>query len=121
MIGIVQDEEQETHITGILISWIDCNYRTLHCALKPETPPELRKQWDIQVTSTLDRLHEAGIVWGDVKAGNVLIDEEENAWVVDFGGGYTQGWVEKRCMETVEGDQEGIVKIKEFLYEGKDL
>ncbi|PWY95618.1 hypothetical protein BO94DRAFT_552491 [Aspergillus sclerotioniger CBS 115572] len=81
----------------------ECNFCTLQYALGPETSLELRKQWDSQVTSTLDGLHEAGI----------------NAWIVDFWGGYTRGWVEMCRMETVEGDREGIAKIREILYQGK--
>ncbi|PYI05056.1 hypothetical protein BO78DRAFT_346636 [Aspergillus sclerotiicarbonarius CBS 121057] len=119
LVGVVQDEEQESRITGILLTWVQCGYRTLHCALEPATSFDLRKRWDTQVTNTLDFLHEAGIIWGYVKADNVLIDDEKNAWVVDFGGGYTRGWVEKSRMDTVEGDQEGLAKIKDFLYQGK--
>lgn len=31
-------------------------------------------------------LHGIGIVWGDGKAENVLIDINDNAWIIDFGG-----------------------------------
>lgn len=24
-----------------------------------------------------------------------MIDNEDNAWLIDFGGSYTEGWVEK--------------------------
>ena len=30
---------------------------------------------------------------GDVEAENVLIDEEVNPWVIDFGRSFTPGWV----------------------------
>ncbi|TKW55962.1 hypothetical protein CTA1_5149 [Colletotrichum tanaceti] len=32
-----------------------------------------------------------GIIWGDVKAENVLIDSDDNAWIIDFRGNYTYG------------------------------
>lgn len=70
------------------------------------------------MTRTLEWLHKANIIWGDVKAANVLIDVNENAWLIDFGGGYTRGWVEKNHMETIEGDLEGLSKIKDLLYQG---
>ena len=69
----------------------------------------------MQIITTIIKLHEAGIVWGDVKAGNVLIDSKHDAWVVDFGGGFTEGWVEKSHMKTIEGDLAGLVKIEELL------
>lgn len=55
------------------------------------------------------------IVWGDVKTENVLIDRESNAWITDFGGGYTPGWVDERKAGTVEGGEEGLAKILDFI------
>ncbi|RAL14167.1 uncharacterized protein BO97DRAFT_433270 [Aspergillus homomorphus CBS 101889] len=103
-IGVVC-EEQNARIIGLLLSWVDCGNRTLECALRPDTPLTLRTKWDQQVTTALACLHDAGIVWGDVKAANVLIDNNENAWVVD-----------KDQMETIQGDTAGLVKIKELIH-----
>jgi serine/threonine protein kinase len=38
-----------------------------------------------QLASAIDYAHQQGIVHGDIKPGNVLIDEEGNAYLVDFG------------------------------------
>lgn len=105
---------QEYRLLGLLLSFINCGYRTLECAVGHGTSA-VRLIWGEQVSSTLARLHEVGIVWGDAKAANVLVDEDNNAWIIDFGGGYTRGWVKKEHMETVEGDQEGLAKINELL------
>lgn len=40
---------------------------------------------------------------------------DDNAYIIDFGGEHTRGWVGKDHMETIEGDQEGLSKIKELL------
>ena len=112
--GIVQDEKS-SRVIGLLLSWIDCEHKTLECALGPETPAVLRLKWGQQVSTTLAYLHEADIVWGDAKAANILVDMDDNAWIIDFGGGYTRGWVGKDHMETIEGDLEGLSKIKELL------
>ena len=115
--GVVQDE-QSARVLGLIASWIDCGNKTLTCALLYGNKPELlRRKWDQQVSSTVAYLHEAGVVWGDAKAENVLVDTDDNAWVIDFGGGYTRGWVGRDRMETIEGDQEGLSKIKELLYQ----
>lgn len=120
LIGVVQDE-QGSYIIGFLLSWVDCSNRTLECSLGLETPSTLRRKWDMQVTTTLACLHQAHLIWGDVKAANILIDINEDAWIIDFGGGYTRGWVGKDKMETVEGDKEGLSKIKQFLFGEKSV
>jgi hypothetical protein len=112
--GLVQDDSG-SFIIGLVLSFIDCGFVTLLCAVKPDTTKALRERWSHQVTFTLKCLHEAGIIWGDVKAENVLIDANKNAWIIDFGGGYTEGWVEKQLAGTMEGDLQGLAKILEYL------
>lgn len=45
----------------------------------------------------------------------MLIDENDNAWITDFGGGYTRGWVDAEFAETMEGDLMGMEKLRKFL------
>ena len=40
-------------------------------------------------------MHDTGIVWVDAKPDNVLTDQNNDAWIIDFGGGYTDGWASK--------------------------
>ena len=95
-------------MSGLLLTYINCENRTLACAANsPVSPLSLQHGWAEQVKSTVERLHEASISWGDAKAENVLVDVNENAWVIDFGGGYTEGWVEKGST--------GLAKISEFF------
>jgi len=78
-------------------------------------PLPLRKKWAAQIESTVSELHSYGIVWGDGKPGNVIIDEHDDAWLVDFGGGYTPGWVDESLFLSVEGDLQAVKRIKEKL------
>lgn len=115
--GVVQDEKS-AQVLGLIMFWINCQNKTLQCASRYGTPSALlRRKWDQQVSMTVAYLHDAGVVWGDAKADNVLVDTDDNAWIIDFGGGYTRGWVGDDRMETTEGDQEGLSKIKELLYQ----
>ncbi|KAF2129690.1 hypothetical protein P153DRAFT_367057 [Dothidotthia symphoricarpi CBS 119687] len=73
--------------------------------------PELHKRWEEQVTATVKKLHASGIVWGDVHPMNIVIDEEFNAWAIDFGGMNNVQFVDDKNRETVEGDKQGVTKI----------
>ncbi|GLA28439.1 hypothetical protein AnigIFM63326_006016 [Aspergillus niger] len=95
---------------------LHCEKLTLSCALHDEVTFAQQKKWEEQITTTVDLLHRADIIWGDVKTDNVLIDKNEDAWVIDFGGGYTEGWVAKEHMETMKGDAEGLSRIMERIY-----
>ncbi|EEQ29824.1 hypothetical protein McanMca71_007521 [Microsporum canis] len=110
--GVVQDNSR---CLGLLLSWVDCRYITLECALRPNTPRAQNERWASQLATTLRHLHNAGIVWGDVKPANVLVDVKDDIWIVDFGGGYTRGWVGKDKAGTIEGDIEGLMRINDFL------
>ncbi|KAM0325179.1 hypothetical protein ACHAQA_007718 [Verticillium albo-atrum] len=111
--GVVRDEKGV--VFGLLLSYINCRARTLACAVKPDLPIAMRNKWKNQVCSTVEVLHKAGVVWGDVKTDNVLIDDLDDAWVVDFGGGYTEGWVQKQSAGTFAGDTEGLANILKFI------
>ena len=74
-----------------------------------------RKKWASQIGDTVERLHDAGVVWGDAKADNILIDGNDDAWVTDFGGGWTENWVDEELADSVEGDQQGLKCILDFL------
>ncbi|KAI1039460.1 hypothetical protein LB505_002622 [Fusarium chuoi] len=75
-----------------------------------------RRKWASQVRGTVDLLHKIGITWGDGKASNVLVHREtDGAWVIDFGGGWTEGWVDEELSGTVKGDEVAVKKIMEYL------
>ncbi|KAF4436826.1 kinase subdomain-containing [Fusarium acutatum] len=100
---------------GLLLSYIDCKRVTLSCAVKPGTEVSLRERWAAQVQEAIGQLHDAGIAWGDAKPDNILIDVNRDAWLIDFGGGYTEGWVPKTLTGTMEGDRIALEKILEYI------
>jgi hypothetical protein len=51
------------------------------------------------------------IVWGDAKTANVLIDKKDDAWLIDFGGGNTEVWIDEELWDTKEGDLQALEKI----------
>ncbi|KAL2367996.1 hypothetical protein BDBG_08155 [Blastomyces gilchristii SLH14081] len=114
--GLVRDDKN-SRCLGLLLSWVECRHMTLESALRSDDSFTLRQKWAGQLTATLNHLHRGGVIWGDAKAANVLIDVNNDLWVIDFGGGYSQGWVEKEKAETIDGDKEGLLKIRNFLFQ----
>ncbi|RDL39151.1 Uncharacterized protein BP5553_03491 [Venustampulla echinocandica] len=66
-----------------------------------------RKKWSSQIREMVHLMHEIGVVWGNGKPRNVLIHKDtDDAWLIDFGGGWTDGWVDEDLKETREGDEQ---------------
>jgi hypothetical protein len=97
------------------------NLRVLLHLVEEGTVPEteattsLRLKWAEQIRYSLAQLHQLGILWRDVKTDNVLIDENNDAVLLDFGGGNTLGWVDEDKYGTMEGEQQGLQKIMKAL------
>ena len=45
----------------------------------------------------------------------MIVDERDDAWLVDLGGGWTEGWVSEDLADTMEGDEQAISRIEHFL------
>ncbi|KAK1598926.1 uncharacterized protein LY79DRAFT_586441 [Colletotrichum navitas] len=101
-------------LMGMLFTWIDAT-GVLGRARAENSSSDIRKRWAAQIRTSLEKLHDRGIIWGDAKADNVLIDRDNNAWVIDFGGSYTPGWIDKEKAGTLEGDAQGLAKILDIL------
>ncbi|KAL2194246.1 hypothetical protein P885DRAFT_63283 [Corynascus similis CBS 632.67] len=91
--GVVAVEE-DSRILGLLLTYID--HRRENGGLLFEdrllhTPIPLRQRWARQIQETVKQLHSASLLWGDAKAEHVMIDKNNDAWLIDFGGGYTEG------------------------------
>ncbi|KAI1744799.1 hypothetical protein F4680DRAFT_405986 [Xylaria scruposa] len=113
--GVAHDESSDTTL-GLLLAYID--YRTtLYDAVEDDTPLAMKQKWARQIEDTLKELHRVGVIWGDAKADNVIIDKENNAVITDFEGGYTDGWVDAEKAGTVEGDLQGFQNIMAFLFQ----
>ncbi|KAI1157751.1 hypothetical protein F5B18DRAFT_643738 [Nemania serpens] len=118
LLGLVTSAETG-RIIGILEQYIPTGTPSDLGELRDEgieVSAERIKKWAARVRGTVDLLHEIGVVWGDGKPHNILIHEEtDEAWLIDFGGSYTHGWVDEELMETLEGDEQAVDKILEFL------
>lgn len=116
--GIVRNEKNL--LVGLLL-WNIEEDAPLTFAIGPETPSTLKDRWARQIRDTMAALHQAGIVWGDAKPDNILIDVHGDAWLIDFGGGRTEGWVDSDKAGTVDGDLQALERILMFIASGGDF
>lgn len=112
LLGYVKHPEAGC-ILGLLREWVPgCRLKNADIA---GTVQGRRREWASQIRETVRQLHKIDVFWGDGKASNVIIDKEDNAWLIDFGGGWTEGWVDGELADTVEGDEQAVERIMKFL------
>ena len=109
--GVVRDGNG---LAGMLFTWIN-NKGVLSKARAEQSTVQLKARWATQIKDTLEMLHQQNIIWGDAKAENISVDMDDNAWIIDFGGSYTLGWVDKDKAGTLEGDMQGLARIIAIL------
>ena len=113
--GIIRSANDS--ILGILMTNISPNSETPRLGLVDVSTVVIarRKKWASQIKATIEKLHDVGVVWGDAKADNILIDKNENTWIIDFGGGWTKHWVDPELADSIKGDLQGLKGIFHFL------
>lgn len=112
------DEWTGSRLVGLLLIYIENKGTMDRLSLHPDSvTDEDRARWSAQIHESVERLHRAGVAWGDAKPENVLIDTKGDAHLIDFGGSYTQGWVDKENRMTMEGDLQALQRIDDWLAE----
>lgn len=114
LVGFVAFEDSKTEAMGFLLSHIE-EPTPLTKLLKSSVPEEKREIWSKGSKQYVDALHKHGIIWGDAKADNFMVDKHDDLWIIDFGGSYTEGWVDPELSDTLEGDEQGLQKVLEAL------
>lgn len=104
-------------IIGLLRRWVSSSARgkTLRDINMAAVALNIRQKWADQVRQTVANLHSVGVVWGDGKPSNVVVDENDNVELIDFAGEWSTGWVDEPLAETVEGDDQAVERIVQFL------
>lgn len=121
--GLVVDtlgpNKSDKSLVGMLFNYIKPKRRgilgTLQCVAYEEHSRRHLHRWANDLNDILRDLHKAGCIWGDAKPENVLVDCEDNVWLIDFGGGYTLGWVEEEQQCTQRGDLQAMERIRQWL------
>lgn len=104
--GCVVDDNREK-VKGLLISFaskgalIDIIFHE-----RGQLPWRLREKWAKQIVSGLSEVHEAGYVQGDFTLSNIVIDEDDNAKIIDINRrGCPVGWEPPEVTAMIDGLQ----------------
>jgi len=104
--GCVMDEERKK-VKGLLISYasqgalIDILFHQ-----RGKLPWARREKWAKQIVSGLSEIHEAGYVQGDFTLSNIVIDEHDNAKIIDINRrGCPVGWEPPEITSMIKGLQ----------------
>ena len=114
--GLVSFSSSKTDIMGFLQTHIEGAEPLTHL-LDSDVPQSKRDGWAAESEKMVKLLHKHDLVWGDAKADNFMVDKDDKLWIIDFGGSYTEGWIDPELNETVEGDDMGTRKIVNALHD----
>lgn len=118
--GVILDDEGE-HVKGLLISYaeqgalIDVIYDHGH-----RLPWPRREKWARQIVEGLSEVHEAGFVQGDFTLSNIVVDEYDNAKIIDINRrGCPVGWEPPEATALIESSQRisMYIGVKSDLYQ----
>lgn len=118
--GVVVDDYGE-HVKGLLISFaeqgalIDVIYDHEHGLPWPR-----RERWARQIVEGLSEVHEAGFVQGDFTLSNIVIDNDDNAKIIDINRrGCPVGWEPPEATPLIESNQRisMYIGVKSDLYQ----
>lgn len=118
--GVVVDDYGE-HVKGLLISFaeqgalIDVIYDHDH-----GLPWSRRERWARQIVEGLSEIHEAGFVQGDFTLSNIVIDDDDNAKIIDINRrGCPVGWEPPEATPLIENNQRisMYIGVKSDLYQ----
>ncbi|OAL54798.1 hypothetical protein IQ07DRAFT_665206 [Pyrenochaeta sp. DS3sAY3a] len=119
LLGFVGVENSCTEAMGFLLSHIERPV-PLTEVLASSVAEWKREGWSKKSKYYVDTLHKHGIIWGDAKADNFIVDEDDELWIIDFGGSYTEGWIDPEISDTKEGDDQGLEKVQDVLLHPED-
>ncbi|EME44343.1 hypothetical protein DOTSEDRAFT_71995 [Dothistroma septosporum NZE10] len=106
--GLVTDDRGEL-VKGLLLSYasqgalvdIIYDYRD-----RPEMSWPRRERWAEQIVAGLADIHEAGFVQGDFTLSNIVIDEDDNAQIIDINRrGCPVGWESPELSRLINSGQ----------------
>ncbi|TID00087.1 Receptor-interacting serine/threonine-protein kinase 1 [Colletotrichum higginsianum] len=122
--GVVVDDDDE-YVKGLLISYaaqgalIDIIYDNRQDS-DLGLPWPVREKWARQIVQGLADIHESGFVQGDFTLSNIVIDNEDDAKIIDINRrGCPVGWEPPEATPLIESNQRisMYIGVKSDLYQ----
>ena len=96
--GIVEKRstlDGRSYVAGILMKYCgkgDLNF--LQSRAESSVDWGRKTKWAAQITHGVMGIHQAGVVHGDLRCRNVVVDDNDDAYIIDIidGNGYMDGW-----------------------------
>lgn len=111
LVSVPSSPSSRTQALGFLLTLIPQPVKPLTEYMSTSVSQSKRNTWAKEAERMVKILHDNGLVWGDTKADNFLVDKDGLLWMIDFGGSYTEGWIREDLADTEEGDNMGAEKI----------
>ena len=104
--GLVVNED-ETHVKGLLIEFAEKGALVdILFDDKGRLPWLKRERWAKEIVQGLAEIHEAGFVQGDFTLSNIVIDEKDEAKIIDINRrGCPVGWEPPEISKLIESGQ----------------
>lgn len=110
LVGLVNAGDGK--VNGLAMALIEG--KSLDCIRRATS--QQKSTWKREICSAVQLLHKKGIVWGDVKPDNIMIDQKTDRPVlIDFGGGHNPEWVDSELAETTMGDLQGVSRVIDYI------
>lgn len=107
--GLV-DTTRNGLVIGILEEYIYPTFNTGHRTLQGINMHNVvharKNRWAGQIQKSVQSLHQFGVIW---------VDANDSAWLIDFVGGWTDGWIDEHLAGTIGGGTQPVENIETLL------
>ncbi|KAI0161655.1 hypothetical protein GGR52DRAFT_132476 [Hypoxylon sp. FL1284] len=121
--GVVVDDNDES-VKGLLINYAEKGalIDVIYDSAEDDRfmPWSIREKWARQIVQGLSDVHEAGFVQGDLTLSNIVIDDENNAKIIDINRrGCPVGWEPPEATPLIDSNQRisMYIGVKSDLYQ----
>lgn len=118
--GVIVDDNDE-YVKGLLISYADQGALIDVLFDHDHSLPWMRREkWARQIVEGLSEIHEAGFVQGDFTLSNIVIDDNDDAKIIDINRrGCPVGWEPPEATPLIESNQRisMYIGVKSDLYQ----